>query len=193
MEPDVPLLIPEVNADHLALLARQREARGWTGAIVTNPNCSTIVMAMVLAALRGFDLRAVLVSTMQAVSGAGYPGLPSFDILGNVVPYIGGEEEKMETESRKILGSLSADGVDPHPMVVSAHANRVPVINGHTETLSLGFAAPPAAADLRAALEGLPRPAAGAGATVGRRRGRSSTSTSRDARSRGSTPTGDAA
>ena len=111
-------------------------------------------MAMVLAALRGFDLRAVLVSTMQAVSGAGYPGLPSFDILGNVVPYIGGEEEKMETESRKILGSLSADGVDPHPMVVSAHANRVPVINGHTETLSLGFAAPPPAADLRSALEG---------------------------------------
>ena len=149
-------------------------------------------MAMVLAALRGFDLRAVLVSTMQAVSGAGYPGLPSFDILGNVVPYIGGEEEKMETESRKILGSLSADGVDPHPMVVSAHANRVPVINGHTETLSL------ASRRRRRPPTSVPRSRASAAGRRSwryrrRRRGRSSTSMSRDARSRGSTPTGDAA
>jgi aspartate-semialdehyde dehydrogenase len=153
MEPDVPLLIPEVNPDHLALLTEQRKRRHWTGAIVTNPNCSTVVMAMVLAALRGFDLRTVLVSTMQAVSGAGYPGMPSFDILGNVLPYIGGEEEKMETESKKILGSLSGSGVEPHPMTVSAHANRVPVINGHTETLSIGFDVTPTAGDLRAALE----------------------------------------
>jgi aspartate-semialdehyde dehydrogenase len=154
MDPDVPLLIPEINSDHLSLLARQREERGWTGAIVTNPNCSTIVMVMVLAAFHNFDVRTVLVSTMQAVSGAGYPGLSSFDILGNVVPLIGGEEEKIETEAKKILGSLSTGGVDLHPMVVSAHANRVPVMDGHTETLSLGFATAPSAADLRAALEG---------------------------------------
>ncbi len=151
MEADVPLLIPEVNADHLQLIARQREGRGWRGAVVTNPNCSTVVMAMVLAALREFDLRTVLVSTMQAVSGAGYPGLPSFDILGNVVPFIGGEEEKMESESKKILGVLSGGGVDPHPMVVSTHCNRVPVIDGHTEAISLGFGATPQEADLRAA------------------------------------------
>ena len=154
MEPDVPLLIPEANADHLALLAGQREARGWTGAIVTNPNCSTIVMAMVLAALRDFDLRSVFVSTMQAVSGAGYPGLPSYDIVGNVVPFIGGEEEKMETEAKKILGTVAAGAVVPHPMAVTAHCNRVGVLDGHTEAISLGFAAPPTAGDLRAALEG---------------------------------------
>jgi aspartate-semialdehyde dehydrogenase len=154
MEPDVPLLIPEVNPDHLALVPHQRAARGWSGAIVTNPNCSTVVMAMVLAALRGFDLRTVLVSTMQAVSGAGYPGLPSFDILGNVVPFIGGEEEKMEIESKKILGSLSDGHLVPHPMAVSANANRVPVVDGHTEALSVGFGATPPVAELRAALEG---------------------------------------
>ncbi len=105
MDPLVPLLIPEINADHLALLAEQRRAKGWSGAIVTNPNCSTVVLAMALAPLRPFDIRAVIVSTMQAVSGAGYPGVPSLDILGNVVPFIGGEEEKMETETLKILGS----------------------------------------------------------------------------------------
>jgi aspartate-semialdehyde dehydrogenase len=153
MEPDVPLLIPEINADHLQLLARQREIRGWTGAIVTNPNCSTVVMSMVLAALRDFDLRTVMVSTMQAVSGAGYPGVPSFDILGNIVPFIGGEEDKMEREPGKILGSCSDGAVTPHPMRVSAHCNRVPVIDGHTETISLAFGTTPQEADLRAALE----------------------------------------
>ena len=95
MDPLVPLLIPEVNADHLAVVAEQRKAKGWTGAIVTNPNCSTIVLALALAPLRQFGLTRVVVSTMQAVSGAGYPGVPSLDILGNVVPFIGGEEEKM--------------------------------------------------------------------------------------------------
>ena len=105
MDPLVPLLIPEVNADHLSLVTEQRRAKGWKGAIVTNPNCSTVVLAMALAPLRAFDLRTVIVSTMQAVSGAGYPGVPSLDILGNVVPFIGGEEEKMESETLKILGT----------------------------------------------------------------------------------------
>jgi aspartate-semialdehyde dehydrogenase len=137
MDPLVPLLIPEVNPDHLALLDEQRRSKNWTGAIVTNPNCSTIVLAMALAPLRPFNIRSVIVSTMQAVSGAGYPGVPSLDILGNVVPFIGGEEEKMETETLKILGGDG--GRAPYPAVVSAHTNRVPVIDGHTITVSAAF------------------------------------------------------
>lgn len=137
MDPLVPLLIPEVNPDHLKLIPEQRKAKGWTGAIVTNPNCSTIVLAMALAPLRHFNIRAVVVSTMQAVSGAGYPGVPSLDILGNVVPFISGEEEKMETETLKILGGDG--GRVPYPSVISAHTNRVPVIDGHTMTVSVAF------------------------------------------------------
>jgi len=152
MDAVVPLLIPEVNPDHLDLTARQCAARGWKGAIVTNPNCSTVFLAMVLAALREFEPRAVVVSTMQAVSGAGYPGVPSLDILGNVVPFIGGEEEKMESETKKILGRLGADGVEPHPVAVSAHTNRVPVVHGHTETMSVAFGGRPAEQDVKAAL-----------------------------------------
>ena len=124
--PDVPLLIPEANLDHLALVDRQRESRGWPGAILANPNCSTAALVLALAPLhRAFGIEKLFVSTMQAVSGAGYPGVPSLDILGNVVPYIGGEEEKMERESRKILGTLGADGVAPADFAVSAHTNRV--------------------------------------------------------------------
>ena len=115
MDPLVPLLIPEVNADHLALLPAQRRERGWRGAIVTNPNCSTVVLSMALAPLRQFGLRSVMVTTMQAVSGAGYPGVPSLDIIGNVVPAISGEEEKMESETQKILGTLENQGVDSAP------------------------------------------------------------------------------
>lgn len=152
MERDVPLVIPEVNADHLALVAGQATARGWKGAIVTNPNCSTVVLAMVLAPLCQFGLRGVVVTTMQAVSGAGYPGVPSFDILGNVVPFIGGEEEKMQSETQKILGSLAGDRVAPHPVVVSAHCNRVPVVDGHTITVSIGFEEKVAANEVKAAL-----------------------------------------
>ena len=137
MDPLVPLLIPEINADHLKLIPEQRQSKGWPGAIVTNPNCSTIVLAMALAPLRQFNIRAVVVSTMQAVSGAGYPGVPSLDILGNVVPFIGGEEEKMESETLKILGHDG--GRTPHTAVVSAHTNRVPVIDGHTMTVSVAF------------------------------------------------------
>ena len=135
MDPVVPLLIPEVNADHLGVLSEQRAQKGWKGAIVTNPNCSTIVLATALAPLRQFDLRAVLVSTMQAVSGAGYPGVPSLDILGNIIPFIGGEEEKIESETLKILGGDG--GRAPYRAVVSAHTNRVPVIDGHTMTVSV--------------------------------------------------------
>ena len=150
MDPLVPLLIPEVNADHLGLVAEQQRQKGWTGAIVTNPNCSTIVLAMALAPLRVFDIRAVVVSTMQAVSGAGYPGVPSLDILGNVVPFIGGEEEKMQSETLKILGADG--GRSPHPAVISAHTNRVPVLDGHTITVSVDLAAKPPAEAVQEAL-----------------------------------------
>jgi aspartate-semialdehyde dehydrogenase len=140
MEPDVPLLIPEANADHLVLLDRQRDARGWGGAILANPNCSTAALALALAPLhRAFEVDRLFVSTMQAVSGAGYPGVPSLDALGNVIPYIGGEEEKIERECRKILGTLGSAGVEPADFAVSAHTNRVAVIDGHLETVSVGF------------------------------------------------------
>ena len=141
MDPLVPLLIPEINADHLKLIGEQRRSKGWKGAIVTNPNCSTIVLALALAPLRQFNIRSVIVSTMQAVSGAGYPGVASLDILGNVVPFIGGEEEKMESETLKILGSDG--GRSPYPAVVSAHTNRVAVIDGHTMTVSVAFTKKP--------------------------------------------------
>ena len=154
MDPTVPLLVPEVNADHLALLRAQAKARGGKGAIVTNPNCSTVVLTMALAPLRPFGLRSCLVSTMQAVSGAGYPGVASLDILGNVIPFISGEEEKIESETRKILGSLAGEGVEMHPVRVSAHTSRVPVVDGHTETIAVALEKKPAAADLRAAFEG---------------------------------------
>jgi aspartate-semialdehyde dehydrogenase len=136
MDPLVPLLIPEINAEHLDLLVEQRKAKGWPGAIVTNPNCATIVLAMSLAPLRQFGIGRVSVTTMQAVSGAGYPGVPSLDILGNVIPFIGGgEEEKIETETIKILGTDG--GRQTLPAVISAQVNRVPVIDGHTMTVSV--------------------------------------------------------
>jgi aspartate-semialdehyde dehydrogenase len=138
METDVPLLIPEVNPDHLALLAAQMSARGWKGRIVTNPNCATVVLAMALAPIRQFGLKATMVTTLQAISGAGYPGVASWDILGNIIPYIGGgEEEKIETETPKILGCLKGDRVDLHPVVVSAQTTRVGVQNGHTGSISV--------------------------------------------------------
>lgn len=136
----VPLLIGEVNADHLKLLDAQESAQGWKGRIITNPNCATIVIAMALAPLRQFGLTSTLVTTLQAISGAGYPGVPSWDILGNVIPYIGGgEEEKIETETRKILGSLGAGRIEEHPVTLSATTTRVPVQNGHTASMSVGL------------------------------------------------------
>jgi len=140
MDADVPLLVPEVNADHLVLVDRQRAARGWSGAILANPNCSTAGLVLALAPLhRAFGLEKLFVSTMQAVSGAGHPGVASLDILGNVIPHIAGEEEKMERESRKILGTLGAAGVEPAGFLLSAHTNRVAVLDGHLETVSVGF------------------------------------------------------
>lgn len=140
MDPDVPLLIPEVNADHLALVDCQRESRAWKGAILANPNCSTAALALALAPLhRAFGIERLFVSTMQAVSGAGYPGVPSLDIVGNVIPNIGGEEEKIERESRKILGTLANGAVAPAEFAVSVHSNRVAVVDGHMATVSVGF------------------------------------------------------
>jgi aspartate-semialdehyde dehydrogenase len=150
MDALVPLLIPEINAEHLSLLPEQRAARGWPGAIVTNPNCSTVVLALALAPLRLFDIQRVVVSTMQAVSGAGYPGVASLDILGNIVPFIGGEEDKLETETLKILGSDG--GRVPLSARISAHTNRVPVIDGHTMTVSVELGSRPPVADVIAAM-----------------------------------------
>ena len=145
MEATVPLLVPEINADHLALLDAQGAALGWKGRIVTNPNCAVVVMAMALAPLRQFGLKTTIVTTLQAISGAGYPGVPSWDILGNIIPHIGGgEEEQIETELKKILGSLSAGQVDVHHVKMSATTTRVPVQNGHTASVSVGLEQPPA-------------------------------------------------
>lgn len=157
MDGDVPLIIPEINTDHFAVTKHQP----YPGCIITNSNCSTMFLAMALAPLdRAFGVTAVQVSTMQAISGAGYPGVPSLDILSNVVPFIGGEEEKMETEPRKILGSLRDGSIDMHPMVISAACNRVPVIDGHLETVSVRLEQPcdptEAAAVMRA-FSGLPQ------------------------------------
>ena len=148
LDVDVPLLIPEVNADHLALMPLQRRRRAWSGAIVTNPNCSTMFLAMVLAACRRFGPRRALVTTLQAASGAGYPGAASWDLLGNVVPFIDGEDETIETETPKILGAFSGDGIVNHPVTISAQATRVPVVDGHTESISIGFDTTPSDADL---------------------------------------------
>jgi aspartate-semialdehyde dehydrogenase len=150
LDPLVPLLVPEINAAHLDLLREQAASRSWKGALVTNPNCSTVFLAMVLAALRGFSPRAAIVTTLQAVSGAGYPGLPSLDILGNVVPYISGEEEKLEVETRKILGDDG--GRRPHPVAISAQATRVGVLDGHTESISVALQAAPPVEEVKKAL-----------------------------------------
>src|SRR5919201_5852108 len=140
MEHDVPLLIPEINADHLGLLAAQAKARGWKGRIVTNPNCAAVVHAIALAPLRQFGLKTTTITTLQAISGAGYPGVASWDILGNIIPFIGGgEEEKVEIQTKKILGCLANGRVEPHPVVISAQTTRVGVHNGHTGSISVGF------------------------------------------------------
>lgn len=151
MDPCVPLLIPEVNPEHLALLPRQREEKGWRGALVTNPNCAAVGLAMALAALRPFSPRRVTVTTFQALSGAGYPGVASLDAAANVIPYIDGEEEKLETETQKILGMVDAGGVSPHPVVISAQTTRVPVLDGHTEAVSVELGTPASREDLLAA------------------------------------------
>ena len=132
---DVPLVIPEVNHGHLDLIEVQRDERGWDGALVKNPNCSTITMVPTLAALDRFGLEKVTVSTLQAVSGAGYSGVTSTEIIDNVLPHIGGEEEKLETESRKLLGEFDGAEVEWHGMDVAASCNRVPTLDGHLENV----------------------------------------------------------
>jgi aspartate-semialdehyde dehydrogenase len=139
MEPDVPLLIPEVNAEHVAAIKTQQANRGWSGFIATNPNCSTIHLVLALKPLhQAFGLDAVAVTTLQAVSGAGYPGVPSLDMIDNIVPYIGGEEEKVESETRKLLGGYDGE-FRPAEIIVSAQCTRVPVRDGHTECVSVRF------------------------------------------------------
>ncbi len=142
MEPDVPLLIPEVNADHAQAILEQRKRRGWPGSIVTNANCSATPLVMALKPLqRAFGVRKVMVTTLQAISGAGYPGLPSYDILDNAIPFIGGEEEKVETETRKMLGTwMEGSGFTDAPVIVSAHCNRVATREGHLERASVELA-----------------------------------------------------
>jgi aspartate-semialdehyde dehydrogenase len=154
MDPDVPLVIPEVNPDHLTLLPAQRKTRKWRGAIVANGNCAAIVATMALAPLeRAFGIEQVFIATLQAVSGAGYPGVPTLDILGNVIPFIGGgEEEKIETEPPKMLGKVIEGAIDPAPMRISAQVHRVPVEHGHTTSMAIAFRTPATPDDVRDAI-----------------------------------------
>src|SRR2546426_3970552 len=161
LSPDVPLLIPEVNDGHLDALAAQKRLRGWTGCIVTNPNCSTIGLALALAPLqRKFGVERVVVSTLQALSGAGYPGVSSWDLVDNVIPYIEGEEEKIEAETAKILGSWDGSAFQPASVIISAHCHRVPAIDGHLESVSVKLsrpASPEEAAVVMSEFRGVPQ------------------------------------
>src|SRR6185436_3883681 len=153
MDADVPLLIPEVNHDHLALLDQQRHHNASGGFIVTNPNCSTIMLALALAPLHGaFGIEATIATTLQALSGAGYPGVASLDILDNVLPYIAGEEEKIETETTKILGRFADDRIEPASMAVSAQCHRVNVADGHMAAVRVKLSRKAELSELREAL-----------------------------------------
>jgi len=153
MEPDVPLVIAEVNPGHLDILDVQRKKRNWTGAIVTNGNCAAIAAALPLAPLHErFGVRTVFAATMQAVSGAGYPGVASLDILGNVIPYIRDEEPKLEAEIRKFLGHREADRIADADIGVSSHTNRVPVEHGHTVVMSVKLRDAAGSADVESTL-----------------------------------------
>ncbi|MCS6889718.1 aspartate-semialdehyde dehydrogenase [Chloroflexus sp.] len=161
MEPDVPLVIPEVNPDHLQLIPVQRRRRGWPGVIVTNPNCTSTPATMVLRPLLDtFGVRRMLLVSMQALSGAGYPGVPSYDIVDNVIPFIGGEEPKLEIEPQKMLGQLRDDTIVPANFTTSAHCNRVPVLEGHLVCLSIELeqkATPDEVATVLRQFRGLPQ------------------------------------
>ena len=152
-EPDVPLLIPEVNPEHVGLIDLQRRQRGWQGFIATNPNCSTTHLVSALHPLHeAFGVTKVFVVTMQAVSGGGYTGVPSMDVIDNVIPFINGEEEKMESrEPQKLLGQFDGQAVQMADFVVSAHCNRVPVRNGHLAAVSVEFARRPSLEEVRQA------------------------------------------
>jgi aspartate-semialdehyde dehydrogenase len=151
MEADIPLLIPEVNPEHLGLIPIQKKNRGWNGFISTDPNCSTIQLAMTLKALTGFGVKRLIVSTMQALSGAGYPGVASLDIVDNVVPFIPSEEEKMESETRKLLGIFDGKQVKPAGMTISASCNRVDVKDGHLEAVYLELEQNPSVEEVKKA------------------------------------------
>lgn len=153
MEPDVPLLVPEINFDHLKIISRQKRERGWKGQIVTNPNCSTIVMTLGLAPLKPFGVERIVATTLQAISGAGYPGVASMDINANVIPFIGGEEEKMQSETQKIMGDFVDGQLRDSPAKVSAHCNRVPVVDGHMVCMSVELREKPGLAALRKAFD----------------------------------------
>lgn len=149
MDSDVPLLVPEVNSDHLPLLRAQKYGKG---SIVTNPNCSVIGLVMALKPLAdNWGLDKVQVVTMQAISGAGYPGVPSFDILDNVIPFISGEEDKVETEPQKILGTLKDNTIHNYDVTISAQCNRVAVMDGHTESVAIKLKKPAQAEEIIAA------------------------------------------
>ena len=153
MDPDVPLLVPEVNPGHLALVAEQRKRRGTSGAIICNPNCTATVLTLALAPLRDvFGIEAVAMTSMQAVSGAGYPGVSSLDIMGNVVPFIRNEEAKVEEETPKMLGLLTGGRVVPAPFSISAACHRVPVLDGHTESVMVRLKGSPSPAVVREAI-----------------------------------------
>jgi aspartate-semialdehyde dehydrogenase len=153
MDPDVPLVIPEVNPDHLAMVEQQRRMRRWSGFIVTNPNCSTIHLVLALKPLQdAFGLRKVMVTTLQAVSGAGYPGESAMDLIDNVVPFIAKEEAKIESESRKLLGSLRDGRFVDADIVLSAACNRVATQDGHMECVSVELGRPASLEEVAAAL-----------------------------------------
>ena len=156
MAADVPLTIPEINPGHLDLIEVQRDERGWDGALVKNPNCSTITMVPTLAALDEFGLESVRVATLQAVSGGGYSGVTSMEIIDNAIPHIGGEEEKMESESRKLLGAFDGTGVDLHGMSVAASCNRIPTLDGHLENVFAETAEDVSPEDAAAAMREFP-------------------------------------
>jgi aspartate-semialdehyde dehydrogenase len=151
MENDVPLLIPEINPDHADLIKIQQKARGWKGFITTDPNCSTIQLAITLKPLMQFGLRNVIVNTMQALSGAGYPGVSSLDIIDNVIPYISKEEEKMEAEALKILGNFDGKVVKNADFKLSASCNRVNVKDGHLESVFIKLEEDPSIEEIEAA------------------------------------------
>jgi aspartate-semialdehyde dehydrogenase len=153
MGPDVPLLIPEVNPDHTCLIEAQQKNHGWRGFLTTNPNCTATGLTIALRPLHDrFGLKRIFVVSMQAVSGAGYPGVASLDILDNVFPYIGNEEDKVETEPQKMLGKFAGDRIEPADFKTTAHTNRVPVIDGHTVCASIELEAKAPAAEVARAL-----------------------------------------
>lgn len=152
MVADVPLLIPECNYEHLDLIKVQRELRGWDGYLTTNPNCTTIMFTLALKPLMKFGIQTVHLASMQAVSGAGYEGVPSMAILGNVIPYIGGEEEKVEMEPQKILGDFDGEKIVPADFSVSASCHRVPVMDGHTEAVWVTMRDNPTPKEVRQAM-----------------------------------------